>query len=287
MHSNNSMENFISQENSAFIERVIAFLCPKLSLSTPADALWIVFGSYVINMNTAASDVDIIVVHDSFEESTRVAFTFEDTPIHVCTITMSTLKDDGEKRLYGAYFTGKVINPHIFLYGNDESRRKALYHAGKFIAPLAGYLAENSQHTKLSASNITALTFVAYLSTDPSFDSYFLNYFLSPKFDELWKVLCIQTVEMLQTAGTLSSDSDGYNFTEAFENYQKFHSERMKIAARHWSYGAVCHNSDVTFQDFIYTKAEEKMKRMDPSGEKYQKMIEFLKRESGLSEVYV
>jgi len=190
-------------------------------------------------------------------------------PIHFTAINMNTLKDDGEDRLYGSYFSGKVINPHIFLYGNKKMEKIALSHAGKFIAPLAGFLSGLTKSKSLTASQVTSLVFIAYLSTAPSFDSYFLNYFVSPNFETIWTALCESTIKMLISSNTIKESNGKYYFLEKFSDYKSFHEERMKISARHWSYGAVCHGGDCKFQDIIFTKAKEKMRRIDPSGNKF------------------
>jgi len=172
------MDKIISDKNLLVVEQAIEKLSTTFELSNPKEILWLVFGSYVINMNTDKSDLDIIGIHDSFLDKKRCVVMHNDLPIHFTSITMNDLKDDGELRLYGAYFSGKIINPHIFLYGNEKLRNEAIYHAGKFIGSMAGYLGKLSIYDSFSASQITALVFIAYLSTDPSFDSYFLNYFI-------------------------------------------------------------------------------------------------------------
>lgn len=281
------MEEIISPKNLNFVKEVIKHLSNELQLDDYKKVLWLVFGSYVINLNKWGSDLDIIAIHDLFKENIRSVYNFKNVPIHFTGINMKTLKADGEKRFYGSYFSGKVINPHIFLYGDAELKNIALYHAGKFIAPLAGFLSGLTKSDSFTASQATSLVFIAYLSTDPSFDSYFLNYFISPKFERIWKALCDSTVQMLITSESIVTKKGKYVFIEKYPDYKSFHSERMKIAARHWSYGAVCHGSDPKFQDMIFTKAEEKMRKIDPTGKKYSDMVLFLKEQSGLSEIYI
>jgi hypothetical protein len=281
------MENIISPNNLAFTKEAIKYISNKIMFNNFKQALWIVFGSYVINMNKLDSDLDIIAIHDIFTENKRSIYDFRGVPIHFTKINMNTLKDDGVKRLYGSYFSGKVINPHVFLYGNKKSKNEALYHAGKFIAPLAGYLSELTGLRSLTTSQITSLVFIAYLSTDPSFDSYFLNYFVSPNFKEIWESLCKSTVQMLKASDSIKCSKKNYVFIEKFPNYQTFHSERMKISARHWSYGAVYHGGNYKFQDVIFTKAEKKMRKIDPSGKRYSDMVTFLRKQSGLIGIYI
>jgi hypothetical protein len=281
------MDNIVSDSNLSFIKESIGFIADKLDLNDYKDALWLVYGSYVINMNTSSSDLDIIAIHNSFIKNERIKYTFNEVPIHFTKINMDTIEDDGEKRLYGSYFSGKIINPHIFLFGDEKTKNKALYHAGKFIAPLAGYLSGLTESEFFSASQVTSLVFIAYLSTDPSFDSYFLNYFVSPDFENIWEALCESTIHMLHISDSLAASKNKYLFKKKFQDYKSFHSERMKISARHWSYGAVCHGANYKFQDIIFFKAEEKMKEIDPSGNKYLNMVRFLRNESGLSEIYI
>ncbi len=184
------MEEIISPKNLKFVKEVIKHLSTELQLDAYEKALWLVFGSYVINMNKSGSDLDIIAIHDIFKENIRTVYNFKNAPIHFTGINIKTLRDDGEERFYGSYFSGKVINPHIFLYGDAGLKNIALYHAGKFIAPLAGFLSGLTKSDLFTASQITSLVFIAYLSTDPSFDSYFLNYFLGVKFSFNQPIFC-------------------------------------------------------------------------------------------------
>lgn len=281
------MDNIISDTNLSFAKEAISNVSKELEFNEYKKALWVVFGSYVINMNTTGSDLDLIAIHDRFTKSERTVFNYKNVPIHFTGISIKTLTDDGESRLYGSYFTGKIINPHIFTYGDDKLKHTATYNAGKFISPLAGFLSKQSKFETFTKSQVTSLVFIAYLSTDPSFDSYFLNYFISPKFNDIWISLSDSTIHMLQTSGSIIKIGEKYRFTEMYPDFKSFHSERMKISARHWSYGAICHEGNYKFQDFIFTKAEEKMKKIDPTGKKYLDMVEFLKNESGLSEIYI
>jgi len=281
------MRDIISADNLSFIKKAIKDLSFKVGIKEYGNVLWLVFGSYVINMNKDGSDLDIIGIHNDFSDDERLTYNFQNVPIHATLINMRVLRDDGEKRLFGSYFSGKVINPHIFLYGDPASKKEAICHSGKFIASLAGYLGKLSHFSFFNDSQLTALVFIAYLSTDPSFDSYLLNYFSSPIFPKIWKSLCKTTAYMLKVAKEVTLKEKKYTFVNKFDDYKDFHSERMKISARHWSYGAVCHGGDREFQDKIFFKAEEKMKKIDPSGIKYQEMLSFLKQESGLTQVYV
>ncbi len=152
---------------------------------------------------------------------------------------------------------------------------------------MAGYLSKLTKLELFTASQITSLVFIAYLSTDPSFDSYFLNYFTSPNFNNIWIALCESTIRMLEISEVIIRSERKYVFIEKYSDYKSFHSERMKISARHWSYAAICHGGDRKFQDIIFNKAAKKMSKLDPSGKKYSDMVTFLKQESGLPEIYI
>lgn len=281
------MDRIILSKNMSVIKEVIILLSNNIGFSDPKEILWLVFGSYVINMNTTESDIDIIGIHDSFIDKKRYILSHNNIPVHFSSINMNDLKDDGENRLYGGYFTGKIINPHIFLYGNDKTIHNAIYSAGKFIGPLAGYISKISTNTSFTRPQITALVFIAYLSTDPSFDSYFLNYFVSKEFEKIWEYLQEDTLNMLIISGDIKCIDGKYIFLNSFINYKDFHFERMKVSARHWSYGATCHDNDRKFQDVIFTKANEKIKKIDPDGKKYASMLTFLKEQSGLVEIFI
>ncbi|EKD85842.1 MAG: hypothetical protein ACD_37C00596G0007 [uncultured bacterium] len=281
------MEEIISQNNLAFINKVIEFLHKELEIYKQDPVLWIANGSYVINRNNEKSDLDLIVVHDSFAGGKRFIYEYQNVPVHVTEINMQMLSEDGESRLYGSYFTGKIINPHILISTNNSLKKQALYHAGKFIAPLAGYLSTRVTSKTFTESQITALVFIAHLSFNPFFDAYFLNYFVSQDFDKLWNVLCKKTIEMLTVSESITKSENTYSIKEKISDYRTFHLERMKISTRHWSYGAVVHKCNFKFPDEMYMKGREKIKKIDPSGEQYNNMLSFLRTESGLSEVFI
>ena len=281
------MEDIVSQSNLTFIKEALEFLRNELRIDNQDSVLWVVNGSYVINRNNEDSDLDIVVVHDSFSNGKRFVYKYKDVPIHVTAITMEMLADDGKSRLYGSYFSGKIINPHILFSTDASLKTQAIYHAGKFIAPLAGYLSTLVNTKVFTESQITAFVFIAHLSFNPFFDSYFLNYFVSSDFDKLWRSLCMKTMEMLTTSESTIKEKNFYRFKEKFSDYRSFHLERMLIATRHWSYGAVAHNCNFKFPDEMYEKGIAKIELIDPSGEQYNKMLLFLRAESGLSEVFI
>lgn len=92
---------------------------------------------------------------------------------------------------------------------------------------------------------------------------------------------------MLVLSGSIRNIDRKYTFLDSLVNYKDFHFERMRISARHWSYGAVCHDNNIKFQDEIFTKTIEKSKKIDPAGYKYASMVSFLKEQSGLKEIYI
>lgn len=281
------MKEVISQSNLAFINDAINFLLKELNLDKSEQILWIANGSYVINRNTKDSDLDLIAINDRFIGGKRFIYKYKEVPLHVTAITMQMLSEDGEPRLYGSYFSGKIINPHILFSTNNSLKNQVIYHAGKFIAPLAGYLSTRVKSKTFTESQITALVFIAHLSFNPFFDAYFLNYFISPDFDKLWNALCKKTIEMLTISESIIKSGNTYSFKEKISDYRTFHLERMKISARHWSYGAVAHSSNFKFPDEMIMKGRKKIKNIDPSGEQYNKMLSFLKAESGLSQVFI
>lgn len=281
------MDRVILSKNISIIEEVTKILSNEMGTLDPKEILWLVFGSYVINTNTTESDMDIIGIHESFLNKRRYVFYHNNIPVHFNAINMGDLRDDGESRLYGGYFTGKIINPHIFLYGNSKEIHDAVYNAGKFIGPLAGYIGKISTDTSFSRSQITAFVFIAYLSTDPSFDSYFLSYFISQEFEKIWECLQEDTINMLIASGSIRHVGNKYIFSDSFISYKYFHFERMRISARHWSYGAICHDNDRKFPDTIFSKANMKLKNIDPEGKKYASMLSFLKEQSGLIEIFI
>jgi len=62
---------------------------------------------------------------------------------------------------------------------------------------------------------------------------------------------CLQEdiLNMLIVSESIQCVDGKYIFLDGFNNYKDFHFERMKISARHWSYGAICHDNDRKFQD--------------------------------------
>ncbi len=281
------MKNIISNKNLKFVKEAIVETSKKMLIYNSQKVVWICFGSFVINNQDRDSDLDLMCVGDIFDAPNRSIIEYKKRMIHTCIVPSKEYIKDGKKRLYGAYFTGKVINPHILLYGNRKLRHTVMKHAGAYIGDLAGYigsLVKSKTHTK---SQITAQVFIAYLSTDPSFDSYLLRYFVAPNFQKLWVELCKDTVKILKYAKVIANSDSKFKYLKRLKYYKEFHEERMKSSERHKNFGAICNNNDYTFQDLIYRNAKKKMKMLDPDGTKYKKMVLFLKKESGLRDIYI
>lgn len=281
------MKTIISEQNKIFIESAIQDIYRKIGLTDLSKTVWNVCGSYVINMQNSNSDLDLMAIGDDFTKPEWHYFEHQGIQIHLTAVPTEAVAEDGIKRGFGAYFTGKIINPHLFFYGNEALQNEIRTHAGNLIGELAGYIGSLSGKINFKKNEITAQVFIAYLSTDPSFDSYFLSYFVSPEFEKIWEALCNTTVETLIIAGEIKQDGYTYRYTKPLLPYKEFHTERMKVSARHWSFGSVCHGGNYKFPDGIYENAQRKIQRIDPFGSKYQAMVEFLKQNSGLDEVFI
>lgn len=281
------MKEMINNENITLIKEVIAHCSKRLSIRNLSKAIWICFGSFVINTQKKDSDLDLMCISDSFNKPVRYVFQYKKLVVHMYVIPTKNFLDDGQKRLYGGYFAGKLLNPYILLYGNKKLEGLIVKSAGEFIGEFAGFIGNMSKNKSYSKNQITAQAFIALLTIFPSFGSYLLGYFLSPNFPMLWGALCDNTIIILKSASIIANHGSRFTYLKRFKDYGAFHEERMKSAARHWSFGAVCHGNDYTFQDQLYRKAKNRMDKIDPKRNKYKEMILFLKKESGLRGVYV
>lgn len=281
------MKQVISRKNWELVISAIQNISDK-GIGTD-KSLWVIYGSYVINAQKQGSDLDLLCVDDIFDRSQRVVENYDGVPIHLTCMPISELAKDGRDRRYGGYFTGKIINPHILYGGSDQLKRLANRAAGEFIGELAGYIAGLTKKSEgFSAEEITAQVYVAYMSTDPWFDSYFLSYFCAPDFGRVWKHMVKDVMEILLTSNLIyKARSGGYRYKTYFDNYKYFHKERMSVAARHWSFGVTCHGNNLNFYNEIVDKAKFRIKKLDPTGKIYIRMVSFLESNSGLKTIYV
>lgn len=281
------MHKIISETNLNFVRHAISKVSSELRLANMEKSLWVIYGSYVINANNDKSDLDILCICKEDIPIDRAELEVDGISVHLTLITMEMFRADGIERKFGSYFTGKVLNPHIFLFGDSGLKNEVMYYTGSFISPLAGYISSLSRFKAFKPSQLTAIVFIAYLSTDPSFESYFLSYYSCSNFSQIWDSLCDETLLTLSKSKSVTQVGNRFKFNFSFRDYKDFNSERIKVSARHWAYAAVSHGSDYTFQDKIYSKASDKMAQLDPSGRKYKKMVKFLEDESGLQSIHI
>ena len=271
------MSRIINNKNKKIILDVIDLVRGKDQVFLEEKSSWVLIGSYVINQETKDSDIDLLFIH-----SNKKFFRFKQDimgiKVSVCAVPIKYLKDDGNKRKYGGYFSAKCLNP-FELFRKDIAIEEQIYKsAGQFIGELAGYIALQQDQEFFTPDEITAQVFSAYISLHSRYISYFLSYFSSPNFEIIWESLKEKTMKSLTKSSIIQKvkDIDKYKYLKAYKNFEEYHNKRLETSSYHWSFGSVVHNSDPNFPYWYYKNAEEKMKDIDPDGWKLDSLKMFL-----------
>jgi predicted nucleotidyltransferase len=175
------MKRMINDQNKEFILKVIEEIKKGNSLYRDIDSTWVLIGSYVINQNTEQSDIDLLFIHQN-DKFNRFKGAILGKQVSVCSVPISYLRQDGEERRYGGYFSGKCLNPFEVFYENELIVNEIYKATGLFIGKLAGYIATQQNKERFCAEEITAHVFSAYISLHAGYISYFLSYFIAPNF---------------------------------------------------------------------------------------------------------
>lgn len=244
-------KEFVSPKSHDFISRALNKLSLEKQFEHGDQYFWVCYGSFVLNMQNEKSDLDLLYVHDRNTPIARIQAEFEGHPVTLYTLNRVDFLEDGDKKKYGGYFSGKILNPHIVISEDDEDSHLALKVAGEFIADFAAAIGKQRQNKVSSSTNLVADTILARFLICPWYANYFMRYYTHTDFAKLWKKMEETIPAALVNTGKVSIHKNGFAYVN-IPSSEDFHSELIKSVARFWSIGSYLHNSPRFLDIYIH-----------------------------------
>lgn len=248
-------KEFVSPKSYDFISRTLDKLSLERQFEHGEKCFWVCYGSYVLNMQNEKSDLDLLYVHDRDIPVARIQAEFEGHPVTLYTLNRDDFLEDGDKKKYGGYFSGKVLNPHIIISKDDTDSDLALRVASEFIADFAATIGKQRQNRVSSSTNLVADTILARFLICPWYANYFMRYYTHPDFAKLLKKMEEIIPAALVNTGKVSIHKNGFAYV-SFPSDEGFQIDLIKSVARFWSIGSYLHNSP-HFLDIYIQKSRQ------------------------------
>jgi len=238
-----------------FITRALPNLLVEVGVKDSPLNFWVCYGSFALNQHTPESDLDLLFVHQETTRPTRIQARHQDHPVTIYSLPLSEFVADGTQRRYGGYFSAKLLNPFVVFGGSNDSVNTVSEVFGGFIGSFAATIAKEHGREIGTRDNIVADSILAYLRLCPSYRAYFLRYYVSPNFGEIWNRMKIVIPDALTKAqATTILARDRFEYCSAFSPEQ-FHLQLVACVARFWAFGSCCHGCNISFPDYYIQKA--------------------------------
>jgi len=247
---------FMTAESSDFVTRALVDLVTEVGAKEGDGSFWVCYGSFVLNQQTPESDLDLLYIHSQTAPVRRIQSSFEGHPVTVYSLKRNDFARDGEQRMFGGYFGGKVLNPCVVLQATEEDKELVLRTAGEFIAPFASAMALRQNRKKTTRANLVADSVLARFHLCPWYRSYFLRYYIDPDFSKLWNRMEEVVSSAFMKAGVVVQDGGSLEYCRTPSDAE-LHTEIIKAVARFWALGSCLHGSLPDFPDYYMQKSEQ------------------------------
>lgn len=246
---------FMKSPSFEFVTDALPHLLAETGIKDDPLNFWICYGSFALNQQCPESDVDLLFVHQISSRPSRVQARYLDHPVTIYSLPFREFIADGTQRRYGGYFSGKLLNPFVVFGGSQRSIDTAIEVMGGFIGSFAATIAKDHGREIGTRENIVADCILAYLRLCPSYRAYFLRYYVSPNFGEIWDRMKIVIPDALTKAQvTTRLAKDRFEYCSPFTP-DDFHLQLVSCIARFWAFGACCHGGNIGFPDYYNQKA--------------------------------
>lgn len=269
---------FMSQENSDFVARALIYLAGEVGARENDGSFWVCYGSFVLNQQTSESDLDLLYIHNQPLSVRRLQSSFEGYPVTVYSLNKNEFAGDGEQRLFGGYFGGKVLNPYTTFLASQKDKDMVVKVGGAFIGPFASGMAKKQGREIATRANLVADSVLARFHLCPWYQSYFLRYYITSIFSQLWERMEETITLSLMEAGIVAQDSSGFRYRHT-PSEEELHKKTITAVTRFWALGSCLHGGMPDFPAFYMQKAEQFV--MDNNLETHRKeMMQFLRKQS-------
>ena len=270
---------FMSSQQIDFVSGALPYLQVETEIEDNPLNFWVCYGSFVLNQQTSKSDLDLLFVHQTNATPTRIQARYEGFPVTIYSLPLKELVADGSQRRYGGYFSGKLLNPFVVFSESHDAINVSMEAMGGFIGNLAATIAKEHGREIATRDNLVADSVLAYLRLCPFYKAYFLRYYISSNFDEIWDHMRIVVPNALMKARVVTMLSeDSFEYSLAFSPEQ-FHLQLVTSIARFWAFGSCCHDSNIGFPDYYFQKAQEYIGH-NGLQEQSSELLEFLERKA-------
>ncbi len=269
---------FMCQENFDFVARALTYLAGEVGARENDESFWVCYGSFVLNQQTPESDLDLLYIHNQQLPVRRFQLSFEGHPVTVYSLNKNDFASDGEQKLFGGYFGGKVLNPYTMFLASQEDQNLIAKVGGAFIGPFAAAMARQQEREIATRANLVADSVLARFYLCPWYRSYFLCYYISPIFSQLWERMKEAIPLSLVEAGVVTRDSNGFRYYRILSD-EELHEETIKAVARFWALGSCLHGGMPDFPTYYIQKAEQFI-RENSFESRCEEMMRFLRKQS-------
>lgn len=262
-----------------FVSRAIDKISLEKEFISKKRTFWVCYGSFILNLQNEKSDLDLLYVHSETNQPSRVESHYEAHPITIYSISSGDFVDDGNKKRFGGYFSGKVLNPYVIFSKKEENINLLLKTAGEFIADFAADIGSRRISKISTPANLVADTILARFQLCPWYANYFTRYYTHPDFAKLWKRMEEIIPYSLVIAKKVIPNKNGFIYINQSDK-DVIHADLVKSIARFWSVGNCFHGSPYFLDNYI-----EKSKQYSGGKKKLKQMISFIEEKAGLSSI--
>lgn len=250
---------FMDQGNFDFVVRAIACLADEVGVEEGDGSFWVCYGSFVLNQQTPESDLDLLCIHTKLTAVRRIQSSFEGHPVTIYSLNRNDFASDGDQKIFGGYFGGKILNPHVMFGTSQKDQDMMVDVGGAFIGPFASAMAKKQKRDVATGTNLAADSVLARFHLCPWYRSYFLRYYASPIFPKLWERMAeVITLSFLK-AGMVAQSGTDFRYRYSLPD-EELHENTLAAAARFWALGSCLHGCMPDFPAFYMQKAEQYVK---------------------------
>jgi hypothetical protein len=268
----------MSQANFDFVVRALVCLAGEIGVREGDGSFWVCYGSFVLNQQNSESDLDLLCIHTQPTAVRRVQSSFEGYPVTIYSLNRNDFVSDGRQKTFGGYFAGKVLNPHVMFLASQEDRDMVVEVGGAFIGPFSAAVAAERGRSVATGTNLVADSALARFHICPWYRSYFLRYFISTNFQQLWEKMAEVTTLSFLKAGIVAQSNEGFCYQQT-PSKEELHKSTLSAAARFWALGSSLHGGMPDFPAFYMQKAEQYV-RDNGLEDRLEEMIHFLQAQS-------
>lgn len=269
---------FMTQRNFDSVARAIVCLANEVGAEEGDGSFWVCYGSFVLNQQTPESDLDLLCIHTLQTPVRRIQSSFEGHPVTIYSLNRNDFVSDGRQKTFGGYFACKVLNPHVMFLASQEDRDMVAEVGGAFIGQFSAAMAARRGRSFATGANLVADSVLARFHLCPWYRSYFLRYFISTNFQQLWERMEEVIILSFLKAGIVAQSGDGFYYQHA-PSEEKLHESILAAAARFWALGSSLHGGMPDFPAFYIQKAEQYV-RDNGLEDRLEEMVHFLHAQS-------